>query len=199
MENNFKKFANADIQPSDFSFNKDNLKKANEIKKMYPKNYKESSIMPLLTLAQEQNGGWVPKKAIEYISNLLSVPEIKVLEIATFYSMYNFNPVGDYHIEICTTTPCMLRGSDKILKECEKKLGIGLGEKSKDNKFSLSRVECLGACVNAPVVKINQNYYEDLNIETLNKLIDNISKDKNIKVGPQSSRKGSEPILRIKQ
>ena len=121
MENNFKKFANADIQPSDFSFNKDNLKKANQIKKMYPKNYKESSIMPLLTLAQEQNGGWVPKKAIEYISNLLSVPEIKVLEIATFYSMYNFNPVGDYHIEICTTTPCMLRGSDKILKECEKK------------------------------------------------------------------------------
>ncbi len=199
MENNFKKFANADIQPSDFTFNKDNLKKANQIKKMYPKNYKESSIMPLLTLAQEQNGGWVPKKAIEYISNLLSVPEIKVLEIATFYSMYNFNPVGDYHIEICTTTPCMLRGSDKILKECEKKLGIGLGEKSKDNKFSLSRVECLGACVNAPVVKINQNYYEDLNIETLNKLIDNISKDKNIKVGPQSSRKGSEPILRIKQ
>ena len=199
MENNFKKFANADIQPSDFSFNKDNLKKANQIKKMYPKNYKESSIMPLLTLAQEQNVGWVPKKAIEYISNLLSVPEINVLEIATFYSMYNFNPVGDYHIEICTTTPCMLRGSDKILKECEKKLGIGLGEKSKDNKFSLSRVECLGACVNAPVVKINQNYYEDLNIETLNKLIDNISKDKNIKVGPQSSRKGSEPILRIKQ
>ena len=129
----------------------------------------------------------------------MSVPEIKVLEIATFYSMYNFNPVGDFHIEICTTTPCMLRGSDNILKECEKKLGIRLGERSKDNKFSLSRVECLGACVNAPVVKINQNYYEDLNIETLNKLIDNISKNKNIKVGPQSSRKGSETLLRIKK
>ena len=155
MENNFKKFANEDVQPKDFTFNAVNLSKAKEILKIYPKNYKESSIMPLLSIAQYQNDGWLPKKAIEYVSKFLNVPEIKVLEIATFYSMYNLSPVGKNHIEVCTTSPCMLRGSDEILVKLKKLTGISTGEISKDCVFSLNKVECLGACVNAPVVKIN--------------------------------------------
>ena len=164
---------------------------------MYPKNFKESSIMPLLSLAQNQNNGWLPKKAIEYVSEFLEIPEIKVLELATFYSMYNLSPVGKFHIEICTTSPCMLRGSDEILSNFEKKLGIQSGHISEDNNFSLNRVECLGACVNGPVVKINENYYEDLNINSANDLLKNMNEGKKLKIGPQSSRKGSEPKKRI--
>lgn len=193
MENNFKKFANEDVQPKDFTFNAGNLSKAKEILKIYPKNYKESSIMPLLSIAQYQNDGWLPKKAIEYVSKFLNVPEIKVLEIATFYSMYNLSPVGKNHIEVCTTSPCMLRGSDEILVKLEKLTGISTGEISKDCVFSLNKVECLGACVNAPVVKINENYFEDLNLQSVEELINKLRNNKKIKIGPQTSRKGSEP------
>ena len=193
MENNFKKFANEDVQPKDFTFNAVNLSKAKEILKIYPKNYKESSIMPLLSIAQYQNDGWLPKKAIEYVSKFLNVPEIKVLEIATFYSMYNLSPVGKNHIEVCTTSPCMLRGSDEILVKLKKLTGINTGEISKDCVFSLNKVECLGACVNAPVVKINENYFEDLNLQSVEELINNLRNNKKIKIGPQTSRKGSEP------
>ena len=193
MENNFKKFANEDVQPKDFTFNAGNLSKAKEILKIYPKNYKESSIMPLLSIAQYQNDGWLPKKAIEYVSKFLNVPEIKVLEIATFYSMYNLSPVGKNHIEVCTTSPCMLRGSDDILVKLKKLTGISTGEISKDCVFSLNKVECLGACVNAPVVKINENYFEDLNLQSVEELINKLRNNKKIKIGPQTSRKGSEP------
>ena len=193
----FKKIAKDELQPKKFSFDKENLSKAREILKMYPKNFKESSIMPLLSLAQNQNNGWLPKKAIEYVSEFLEIPEIKVLELATFYSMYNLSPVGKFHIEICTTSPCMLRGSDEILSNFEKKLGIQSGHISDDNNFSLNRVECLGACVNGPVVKINENYYEDLNINSANDLLKNMNEGKKLKIGPQSSRKGSEPKKRI--
>ena len=189
----FKKIAEDKIQPKDFSFDRDNMLLAKKILKIYPKNYKESSIMPLLSIAQNQNNGWLPKKAIEYISDFLEIPEIKVLEIATFYSMYNLSPVGKFHIEVCTTSPCMLRGSDEILSFCEKKLAIQVGDISKDKMFSLSRVECLGACVNAPIVKINENYYEDLDLNSTDKLINNLSSNKKIKIGSQSGRKGSEP------
>ncbi len=192
-QTSFKKIAEDKIQPKDFSFDRDNMLLAKKILKIYPKNYKESSIMPLLSIAQNQNNGWLPKKAIEYISDFLEIPEIKVLEIATFYSMYNLSPVGKFHIEVCTTSPCMLRGSDEILSFCEKKLAIQVGDISKDKMFSLSRVECLGACVNAPVVKINENYYEDLDLNSTDKLINNLSSNKKIKIGSQSGRKGSEP------
>ncbi len=192
-QTSFKKIAEDKIQPKDFTFDRDNMLLAKKILKIYPKNYKESSIMPLLSLAQNQNNGWLPKKAIEYISDFLEIPEIKVLEIATFYSMYNLSPVGKFHIEVCTTSPCMLRGSDEILSFCEKKLAIQVGDISKDKMFSLSRVECLGACVNAPIVKINENYYEDLDLNSTDKLINNLSSNKKIKVGSQSGRKGSEP------
>ena len=193
MGNNFKKIANEELQPDNFSFSSENIAKAKDIVKMYPKNYRESSIMPLLSMAQSQNDGWLPKKAIEYVSNFLNVPEMKVLEIATFYSMYNLSPVGKHHIEICTTSPCMLRGSDNLLEKLKNWIGINTGEITDDNKFSLNRVECLGACVNAPVVKINENYYEDLDLQSFEELINKLSKNKNVKIGPQSSRKGSEP------
>ncbi len=193
-ENSFKVIAEDSIQPKDFCFNQDNLNRAKNLLKMYPNNFKESAIMPLLSIAQNQNSGWVPKKAIEYISKLIKVPEIKVLELATFYSMYNLSPVGKYHIEVCTTSPCMLRGSDTMLNLCKKKLGINIGQVTQDKLFSLGKVECLGACVNAPVVKINENYFEDLNSQTLDTLIDNFTKNKKVKIGPQSERKGSEPM-----
>ena len=193
MGNNFKKFANEDAQPDNFTFSNENLLKAKDIVKMYPKNYKESSIMPLLSMAQSQNYGWLPKKAIEYVSKFLNVPEMKVLEIATFYSMYNLSPVGKHHIEICTTSPCMLRGSDNLLDKLKNWIGINTGEITDDNKFSLNRVECLGACVNAPVVKINENYYEDLDLQSFEELINKLGDNKKVKIGPQSSRKGSEP------
>jgi len=192
-QTSFKKIAEDKIQPKDFSFDRDNMLLAKKILKIYPKNFKESSIMPLLSIAQNQNNGWLPKKAIEYVSDFLEIPEIKVLEIATFYSMYNLSPVGKFHIEVCTTSPCMLIGSDEILAFCEKKLAIQEGEITKDKMFSLSRVECLGACVNAPVVKINKNYYEDLDLNSTDKLINNLLNDKKIKIGSQSGRKGSEP------
>ena len=192
-QTSFKKIAEEKIQPKDFSFDKDNMLLAKKILKIYPKNFKESSIMPLLSIAQSQNNGWLPKKAIEYVSDFLEIPEIKVLEIATFYSMYNLSPVGKFHIEVCTTSPCMLRGSDEILSFCKKKLAIQEGGISKDKMFSLSRVECLGACVNAPIIKINKNYYEDLDLNSTDKLINNLLNDKKIKIGSQSGRKGSEP------
>ncbi len=193
MGNNFKKIADEELQPDNFSFSNENLLKAKDIVKMYPKNYRESSIMPLLSMAQSQNDGWLPKKAIEYVSKFLNVPEMKVLEIATFYSMYNLSPVGKHHIEICTTSPCMLRGSDNLLEKLKNWIGINTGEITDDNKFSLNRVECLGACVNAPVVKINENYYEDLDLQSFEELINKLSNNKKVKIGPQSSRKGSEP------
>ena len=193
-ETSFRKIADEALQPKEFKFSKLNLDKAIDIKKNYPSNYPESSIMPLLMLAQAQNNGWVPKKAIEYIANFLKVPEIKVLEIATFYTMYNLSPIGNYHIEVCTTTPCMLRGSDEIIEACKKKIGIKIGEISDDIKFSLNRVECLGACVNAPVVKINENYFEDLDFDSFNKLIEDLDNGKELKIGPQIKRKGSEPM-----
>ena len=192
-QTSFKKIAEEKIQPKDFSFDRDNMLLAKKILKIYPKNFKESSIMPLLSIAQSQNNGWLPKKAIKYVSDFLEIPEIKVLEIATFYSMYNLSPVGKFHIEVCTTSPCMLRGSDEILSFCEKKLAIQEGGISKDKMFSLSRVECLGACVNAPIIKINKNYYEDLDLNSTDKLINNLLNDKKIKIGSQSGRKGSEP------
>ena len=196
MSSNFKEFANESIQPKDFCFTSENLDEAKIILKKYPKDYPEGALMPLLTLAQKQSNGWLPKKAIEYIASFLKVSEIKVLEIATFYSMYNLRPVGKNHIEICTTTPCMLRGSDSILKECEKFLNINKGSVTEDEKFSLTEVECLGACVNAPVVKIDQDYFEDLDSDSILSLLNSLMENKKVKKGSQIMRRGSEPSRR---
>ena len=196
MTSFFKEFAGESDQPNNFKFNENNIKLANTIIKKYPKEYPEGALMPLLTLAQKQCNGWIPKKAIEYIAQFLDVAEIKVLEIATFYSMYNLRPVGKNHIEVCTTTPCMLRGSDNILRECEKFLKINTGSITDDKMFSLTEVECLGACVNAPIIKIDENYYEDLNSNNLNNLLKALANNKKTKKGSQILRKGSEPAKR---
>ena len=196
MSSYFKEFASDSLQPKEFSFTAENLREAKVVLKRYPKDYPEGALMPLLTLAQKQSQGWLPKKAIEYIASFLKVSEIKVLEIATFYSMYNLRPVGKNHIEVCTTTPCMLRGSDNILKVCEKFLNINSGSVTKDRRFSLTEVECLGACVNAPVIKIDQDYFEDLDSKSTLNLLNGLSENKTIKKGSQIMRKGTEPIRR---
>ena len=193
MVSSFKKIADEKLQPDSFEFNKENKKKALEVMKNYPKNYLESSIMPLLSLAQEQFGGWIPKKAMEHISQFLNVSEMKVLELATFYSMYNLSPIAENHIEICTTTPCMLRGAEKILEKCKKKLNLDVGEYNKNKKFSLVEVECLGACVNAPMLQLNEDYYEDLDPTKLEQIIDKISNDEVPQPGSYRGRLSSEP------
>ena len=193
-ENSFKVIAEDSLQPKSFSFSSDNLVKAKNIIKMYPSNYKESAIMPLLSIAQNQNNGWVPKKAIEYVSDLINVPEIKVLELATFYSMYNLSPVGKYHIQVCTTTPCMIRGAYDLVDVCKKKINENQNHLSKNNICSWTEVECLGACVNSPMIQINEDYYEDLNAKDVEKIIDKIMNNEKPVPGSYKGRKNSEPV-----
>ena len=162
-------------QPISFIFDDENLAKAQAIIKKYPEGKQKSAILPLLDLAQRQMHGWLPKVAIEYVAKFLNLPFIRAYEVATFYTMFNLQPVGKYHIQVCTTTPCWLRGSDQIVTACKKKLGIDLNETTNDGKFSLIEVECLGACVNAPVVQINDDYFEDLTEEKVIDLIDKLN------------------------
>ncbi len=174
-----KKFElNADYQPESFEFTKANQKRVAEIIALYPPGRQQSAVMPLLDLAQRQvaeegakaeppYGGWIPRAAMDHIAEVLGMAPIKVYEVATFYSMYNLAPVGKYLVQMCTTTPCQLCGSDDIVKTCTKHLGIGMNETTEDGKFTLMEVECLGACVNAPMVQINDDYYEDLTVGSM--------------------------------
>lgn len=157
-----------------FEFTKDNLSIAEKIINKYPKGCQQSAVMPLLDIAQRQNSNWIPKAAMDYIANMLDMPPIKVYEIATFYSMYNKKPVGKNLIQVCRTTPCWLNNAEGIVKACSKKLGINVGETTKDKKFTLVEVECLGACVNAPVVQINDDYYENLTEEKIKSILDKL-------------------------
>ena len=187
------------LQPKKFIFSKENKKRITEILLKYPDDRKASALLPLLDLAQRQNGNWLPKVAILEISKVLNLPYIKVLEVATFYTMYNLSPVGKNLLQVCTTTPCWLRGSDDIASICKNKLGINFGETTKDNKFTLLEVECLGACSNAPMIQINDDFYEDLEKESMSKIIEDLTNGKKLKIGPQSDRKGAEPKkIRIK-
>ena len=165
-----------------FEFNDENKAKVAEILKKYPANRKKSAVMPLLDLAQRQNYNWLSKSAIEQVAKILEMPEIKVYEIASFYTMYNLKPVGKYLLQFCKTTPCMLRGIDQILKDCEKKLGIKMDETSADGLFTLKEVECLGACVNAPIVQINDDYAEDLTSEKMMKILEDLKAGKEFKI-----------------
>jgi NADH-quinone oxidoreductase subunit E len=178
-------------QPKSFKFSAENLKKIDVIMKKYPKGFQQSAVMPLLDLAQRQNDNWICEPAIDEIARILDMPRIKVYEVATFYTMYNLSPVGKYHLQLCTTTPCMLCGGGDLLKTCEKKLGIKSGETTKDGKFTLTEVECLGACVNAPMIQINDDYYEDLTPDILGDVLDALSKGKDVPTGSQTGRKGS--------
>jgi NADH-quinone oxidoreductase subunit E len=165
-----------------FEFNQANKIKVEEILKKYPSNRKKSAVMPLLDLAQRQNQNWISKGVIEKIATILEMPEIKVYEIASFYTMYNLKPVGKFLLQFCKTTPCMLRGIDQIIKDCEKKLGIKIDQTTADSLFTIKEVECLGACVNAPVVQINDDYFEDLTSEKFQQILDDLKNGEEIKL-----------------
>ena len=170
-----------------FHFDEKNQELAKVILAKYPENRKKSAVMPLLDLAQRQNENWVSKDVIEHIAKMLEMPEIKVYEVASFYTMYNLKPVGKYLLQFCKTTPCMLRGIDEIIKACKEKLGIELDETTIDGLFTIKEVECLGACVNAPVVQINDDYFEDLNKENFLQILEDLKLGKEIKLNPKQS------------
>ena len=178
-----------------FEFTKKNLEEVDKIFTKYPDDQKSSAVMPLLDLAMRQIGGWITVSAMKYISDLINVPYIRVYEVASFYSMFNLEPVGKNFIQICTTTSCWLRGSDDILKLCKKYLNIENNQTTKDGLFTLKEVECLGACVNAPMIQINDNYYEELNKDSLLNILNKLKEGKEVNIGPQTKkRKGAEPI-----
>lgn len=180
-------------QPESFSFTPENMEQAKKIVARYPSGRQQSAVMPLLTLAQKQHENWLPKAAMDYVAELLGMPSVRVYEVASFYTMYNLNPVGKHLIEVCTTTPCWLKGSDEIVRACEQKLGIKMGETTADGRFTLREVECLGACVNAPMCSIHDQFYEDLTENSMAQIIDDLSSGKPLKPGPQGGRKSSEP------
>jgi len=199
-----KKFElDADYQPKEFAFKSEAA--VNEIINRYPKGRSQSAMMPLLDLAQRQvgeegakanppYGGWIPRAAMDEIARILDLAPMRVYEVATFYSMYNLAPVGKYLLQMCTTTPCWLCGSAEIVKATEKNLGIHVGESTKDGLFTLMEVECLGACANAPMIQVNDDFYEDLTPETMTGLLDNLKKGVVPKPGPQNGRNKAEAV-----
>ena len=180
-------------QPKEFKFTDENLKKAEEILKKYPKKNRKSAVMPFLYLAQRQNNNWIPLAGLKYIAKYLSMPYISVYEIATFYTMYNLAPVGKHFVQVCTTTPCLIRGADKIVKLCKEKISPNENKLSKDGSCSWMEVECLGACVSAPMVQINDDYYEDLDKEKTLEILDKILKGETPKPGSYRGRVNNEP------
>jgi NADH-quinone oxidoreductase subunit E len=183
----------ADKQPPSFAFTPDNLAWAKAQIEKYPQGRQQSAVIAVLWRAQEQSGGWLPQKAIEATADLLGMPKIRVLEVATFYTMFNLAPVGRFHVQLCGTTPCMLRGSEELKKVCRRMIGEET-EVTGDGMFSWIEVECLGACVNAPMVQINADYYEDLTAESLTRIINDFSAGRTPKPGPQIDRINSAPV-----
>jgi NADH-quinone oxidoreductase subunit E len=180
------------VQPASFAFSAENRAEADRIIAKYPKGRQASAVLPLLYAVQRQEG-WVPRVAMDVVAEILDMAPIRVYEVATFYTMFNLQPVGKYHIQVCRTTPCWLRGADQMSETCKKKLGIGLKETTKDGKFSLIEVECLGGCVNAPVVQINDDFYEDLDPKKLEWLLDELAAGRKPSYGSQTGRQGSAP------
>ena len=176
-----------------FEWSSENFKKISEIIKKYPSNRIQSAVIPLLDLAQRQNNGWLSKNSMEKVAETLSMSYIRVLEVATFYSMFNLEPIGKNFVQICRTTPCWLRGSDKLSKEAKEVCETNIGETSDDKIFTVVEVECLGACCNAPMVQINDDYYEDLDEESFKKILQDLKDNNSIKVGSQIGRKSSQP------
>jgi NADH-quinone oxidoreductase subunit E len=191
-----------ETEPASFAFTPENAAEANNLIGKYPQGRQQSALLPLLALAQKQNNNWLPKVAMDYIAAMLGIPPVRVYEVASFYTMYNLEPVGKHLVQVCTTTPCWLRGSDAIVEACEKRLGIKVGESTKDGQFTLREVECLGACVNAPMCQVTRaggeneyidEYYEDLTPESAIRLIEAFARGETPAPGPQSGRKSSEP------
>ncbi len=180
-------------EAGDFDFTEDNAKRAAAAVGHYPEGRQASAVMALLDLAQRQNDGWLSSDAIEYVANYLEMAPIRVHEVASFYSMYNTKPIGKHLIQVCRTTPCWLRGAAGLTDTCRDKLGIGLGETTEDGQFTLIEVECLGACANAPMVQIGDDYFEDLSPERLIELLDDLKAGKDLAAGSQIGRQGSMP------
>jgi NADH-quinone oxidoreductase subunit E len=188
-----RRLAPPEVQPKEFSFSKDNLAWAKKEVTKYPEGRQASAIIPLLWRAQEQADGWLPEAAIRYVADLLGMAHIRALEVATFYTMFNLQPVGKFHVQLCGTTPCRLRGADDLEKVCRQRIGEQ-GEITGDGKFSWVEVECLGACVNAPMVQINADYYEDLDAARFGQILDQFAAGKTPKPGPQIDRQMSAPV-----
>jgi NADH-quinone oxidoreductase subunit E len=188
-----RRLAEPHLQPASFAFSDDNVAWAKQQIAKYPEGRQQSAVIPLLWRAQEQAGGWLPQKAIEHVAQVLGMANIRVLEVATFYTMFNLAPVGKFHVQMCGTTPCRLRGADALLDICNRRIGHQY-EVTADGKFSWVEVECLGACVNAPMAQINYDYYEDLTPETFEKILDEMAAGRTPKPGPQVDRQLSAPI-----
>ena len=180
-------------QPENFKFNDKSLEVANKIISNYPDGKQQSAVMALLYIAQRQNNNWIPLSAMKYIAKFLDMPYIKVYEVATFYSMYNLSPVGKYFVQVCTTTPCMIRGANKLVEACKEKISKNESELSSNKICSWMEVECLGACVNAPMMQINEDYYEDLDKEKTLEILDKILKGERPKPGSYRGRVNNEP------
>ena len=180
-------------QPETFAFSSENVDKAKAIVAKYPPRFHASAVMPLLDLAQRQNDGWLPKAAMDHVAEMLQMPPIRVYEVATFYTMYNLKQVGKHHVQVCTNLPCWLRGSDAIVGACKRALAIDFGMTTEDGMFTLSEVECLGACVNAPMIQIGDDYYEDLDSDTTEKILNTLKSGGKPKPGSQIGRQTCEP------
>ena len=183
----------SETQPESFEFSQVNLQEAENIIKKYPKNRKASAVLALLYLVQKQHDNWIPLAAIKYVAKFLEIPYIQVYEVATFYSMFNLAPVGKYFVQICTTTPCMIRGSNKVLDVCKKHIANNQNELSKNKLCSWTEVECLGSCVSAPMMQINQDYFEDLDEKKTEEIIQMLLNDKFPKPGSHRNRKNTAP------
>jgi len=186
-------------QPAEFSFTPENLEKAKWHMAKYPAGRQQSAVMPLLWLAQKQHSNWIPEAAMRLIAQMLEMPYIRVVEVASFYTQYNLAPVGRYHLQCCTTTPCWLRGSDEVLRAVKDVAGIRPGETSADGMFTVTEVECLGACANAPMMEMNAHdgtdvYYEDLSYENTRELLLKLKRNEKPVVGSQTGRCTSEPV-----
>ena len=180
-------------EAGDFAFTQDNQAEAEKHLAKYPADRKQSAVLPLLWIAQRQTGGHLTREAIEYVAKVLDMAPIRVHEVAHFYSMFNHAPVGRHFVQVCRTTPCWLRGADDLVATVERKLGVAPGEVTPDGAFSWRFVECLGACCNAPMVQINDWYYEDLTPESLARLLDDLRAGREVAIGSQKGRGGSEP------
>ena len=181
-------------QPAAFEFSSENLDRAKAIISKYPEGRQQSALLPLLDLAQRQNDNWLPRAAMDYVAELLEIPPIRAYEVASFYTMFNKAPVGRHFVQVCTTTPCWLCGSNDLLKVIKDKTGASPGHTSEDGQFTVVEVECLGACVNAPMVQINDDYFEDLDIRRIGELIDTLARGETPKIGSQIGRKGSQAL-----
>jgi len=186
--------AAAVAQPEGFAFTEENRARVDRIIARYPEGKQASALLPLLDLAQRQHDNWLPRAAMDHVADLLGVPRIRAYEVATFYTMFNTAPVGRHLVQVCTTTPCWLCGSDDVLRAIRETTGAGSGETSDDGAFTIVEVECLGACVNAPMVQVNDDYYEDLDYDRTRALMEALKRGETPTVGSQIGRRGSEAL-----